>query len=303
MSVAPSRVSGFGPKSNGAGRMILRVAGLQPHRPERSHAQPQRRRARPAIVEERHRAGASRGAAVERVGRVEDARLGLARHVADGQRSGCGGVGQRPAADRRRCGGSGPRAPRPAHRHNRSWPVRSALQNEARRGSWPCRAERRLGESGRGGEQCGSGSSKRKGASRQTSLSSRIERTAAELGEIQLQRAIQSTNGACASTNGGSGEGEQVDPAWRFPPRNQDHPGRSECLPWRVSSRSCPSGVIAGYGACDGDHLVHLARAMQRDVATRGDHARRAAREVAGQRFHADDRRSSASRRSRSARG
>ena len=98
MSVTPSRVSGVGPKWNGAGRMNSGLAGLQPHRPERAHVQPQRRRARTAIVEEGDRPLPSRRA-VERVRRVEDARARLARDVADRERP-CGRrVLQDPAAN------------------------------------------------------------------------------------------------------------------------------------------------------------------------------------------------------------
>ena len=192
MSVAPSRVSGFAPKPNGAGRMDFRAAGLQAHRPERTHPQPQGRRTRAPIIEEHDRPARTRRA-VRRVGRVEDARLGLAGDVADRQRTSSCCVGNGPSADRRAVAGG-----------NRSLLDRCigvailrpppTLPNGAHRGSWPCRpTSGGLGERGRGNSKAAADAASKR---RIGNFSfDKVARTVRDLGRIQLQHAIQSTNG------------------------------------------------------------------------------------------------------------
>ncbi len=81
-------------------RRRVRTRGLDAHRRERAHVQPDARRARAAVVQERHWSIRGTLAIADCIGDVKHARVRLAFFVADDQRAGGGRVGDAATADR-----------------------------------------------------------------------------------------------------------------------------------------------------------------------------------------------------------
>src|SRR3546814_19953213 len=79
---------GIGPEIEGRRADIFGIAGRQPHGAERAHVQPQASRAGTAVEEEHYRPLGAGPSAVQRIGRVEDAGLGLAHGRSEERRVG-----------------------------------------------------------------------------------------------------------------------------------------------------------------------------------------------------------------------